>query len=130
MNDIIREHAKYPKFMKTLESFNCSYEWNDWRCWNKLKCFLNIDGDEIKDIWFSWDNSMYVKAWASMAWELTIWKDIKEVILLKYNDLEYIVWERIWHDTKRKSLWLWLLCIINSINRYKWRRIIYYSDIT
>jgi hypothetical protein len=129
MNELIKHHAMYPSFAWWLKEYNITYSWNDWSCWNKLSCFMKIEDNKVKELWFSWDTSMYVNAWFSIVWSEVLWWDINDVLKINYKVMDDYLKLNIRKTRKKMSFCLWLLCVINAINKYKWNKEIYLSDL-
>lgn len=129
MNELIKYHWSNPNYFNWLNDYDSIYRWDDISCWNVLICSVKIENDILKNIWFIWDVSMLVKAWASIVWWEVIWENINDIIKLKYETLRRFAWYNESKTRKKQSFWLWLLCVINAIKKYKWEKEIYISDI-
>src|SRR3989338_3116741 len=76
--EMILEHCKNPRNFKILDHANHTAEGFNPLCGDRLKLFLNVEGNQIKDIGFQGSGCAISKASASMMTGVVKGKTIEE----------------------------------------------------
>lgn len=82
--ELILDHAKSPRHFGTLENTTHTAEGINPLCGDKLHLYLEVDGDEIRDISFEGSGCAISVASASLLTELVIGRSVTEA--LRYFD--------------------------------------------
>ena len=116
-NETITFYSKTPPNKWVLENYDISF-WEDNRtCWDDLKVYIKIDDDKVTDRSFDWDTAIITTACASIFWESIIWMDIHEVLKIKNDYIEELIWMEVSSRRKKASV-LWLLTTRNAIHKH------------
>ncbi len=80
--EVILDHNKNPRNFKELEAATRSAEGNNPLCGDKLKVFLNYDGETVKEVSFTGSGCAISKASASMMTQMVKGKTKEEAEVL------------------------------------------------
>jgi len=116
-NEKIVFYAKNPVNKWKIDDFDIEYHEENRTCWDELTIYLKIKDNIVKHWSFEWDISVITTACASIFWESIIWKEITQVLTLKYDYIEDLIWMPISHRRKAASV-LWILTTRNAIHLY------------
>lgn len=116
-NETITFYSKTPPNKWVMSDFSVKHFEDNNICWDDLDVFLKIENDKILDFSFDWETAIITTACSSIFGESIIWMDIKEVLKLKYEYIEELVWMPISPRRKQASV-LWMLSVINAIHKY------------
>lgn len=114
--EIISYYSENPFNNFKLENSNISHFEESRVCGDTIEIFLKIENDKIIDFSFIWNTSIITKVSASAFWESIIWMDIVEILNLKIDYIEELIWE----VSPRRKHWatLGLLATRNTIHNY------------
>lgn len=116
-NDLITYYSKTPPNKWVLEDYTVKHYEDNSVCWDDLEVYLKIEDWKIKDFSFEWDTAIITTACASILWENIIWMNLEEVLEKDYDYIESLIWMPV-SSRRRNAAVLWLLTVINAINKY------------
>lgn len=116
-NDIIIHYSKNPFQKYVLEDYDIEFYEENRTCWDDLKVYIKIDDNKITNWSFTWDTAIITTACASIFGESIIGMDINEILTLKYNYIEELIWMPI-SDRRKQASVLGLLTTRNAIHKY------------
>lgn len=88
--EVILEHNKNPRNFKQLETANRFADGNNPLCGDKLKVYLEMDGDSVKEVTFTGSGCAISKASASMMTQAVKGKSKSEAEVL-FNEFHRMV---------------------------------------
>ncbi len=116
-NETITFYSKTPPNKWVLKDFSIKHFEDNSVCWDDLEVYLKITDNKIEDFSFEWETAIITTACASIFWESIVWMNISEVLKIKYDYMEELVWMPISPRRKQASV-LWMLTTINAIHNY------------
>jgi nitrogen fixation NifU-like protein len=122
-NEIIIHYSKNPFNKFVLEDYDIEFYEENRTCWDDLKVYLKIEDGKIKNWSFTWDTAIITTACASIFWESIINMDINEIVNLKYDYIENLIWMPV-SDRRKQASVLALLTTRNAIHKFlnDWKR--------
>jgi len=116
-NETITFYSRTPPNKGVLEDFDISFWEENRTCWDDLKVYIKLNGEEIVDWGFEWDTAIITTACASIFWESIIWMKIEEIFELDYNYIEELIGMPV-SDRRKNASVLWLLTTRNALHKY------------
>lgn len=122
-NDIIIHYSKNPFNKFVLEDYDIEFYEENRTCWDDVKVYIKIEDNKIKNWSFTWDTAIITTACASIFGESIIDMDINEILTLRYDYIENLIWMPISERRKQASV-LALLTTRNAIHKFlkDWKR--------
>lgn len=92
----ILEHYKNPSNFWEKKDCDCIKSQENRSCWDTVKIFLDFDWKSVKKMQFSWKWCAISMACSSILSEEIIWMSFDEVLKLKLEDIEDMIWLKLW----------------------------------
>ena len=116
----ILEHFKSPQNKGIILGAQIDEENVNRSCWDRVRVYAELKGEMISDIKFEWDWCAISMASCSMLTDEIKWMKTAEVMKLKLEDVEDMLWVKVWANRIKcamlclETLQHWISSHLNS----------------
>ena len=116
-NETITFYSKTPPNKGVPESYDISFWEENRTCWDDLKVYISLEGENIKSWFFEWDTAIITTACASIFWESIVGMKAEEIFSLGYSYIEELIGMPI-SDRRKQASTLGLLTTRNALHKH------------